>query len=118
MRLGGFWGEGGLTHPRRRATTPLTPNPRLAFRTTSSVATEWVKGRSVHDVLGIKNTDIASHLKLPPVKLHCRCALAFTPVPTPLPPSFYSHPLPLARPTPGLWLTQHVGRGCHQGSGD
>jgi NifU-like protein involved in Fe-S cluster formation len=35
------------------------------------VATEWVKGRSVEDVLSIKNTDIASHLKLPPVKLHC-----------------------------------------------
>jgi NifU-like protein involved in Fe-S cluster formation len=60
----------------------------------SSVATEWVKGRSVEDVLSIKNTvcaekslvdviecftlfflvncvqDIANHLKLPPVKLH------------------------------------------------
>jgi len=37
----------------------------------SSVATEWVKGKSVDEILGIKNTDIASHLKLPPVKLHC-----------------------------------------------
>mmetsp|Transcript_35083 Transcript_35083/g.76633 ORF Transcript_35083/g.76633 Transcript_35083/m.76633 type:complete len:150 (-) Transcript_35083:99-548(-) len=37
----------------------------------SSVATEWLKGRSVDDCLSIKNTDIASHLKLPPVKLHC-----------------------------------------------
>lgn len=37
----------------------------------SSVATEWVKGKSVDDVLSIKNTDIAAHLKLPPVKLHC-----------------------------------------------
>lgn len=37
----------------------------------SSVATEWVKGKNVDDVLGIKNTDIAAHLKLPPVKLHC-----------------------------------------------
>uniref|UniRef100_A0A7S2VZX5 Iron-sulfur cluster assembly protein n=1 Tax=Eucampia antarctica TaxID=49252 RepID=A0A7S2VZX5_9STRA len=37
----------------------------------SSVATEWVKGRSVDEVLGIKNADIAAHLKLPPVKLHC-----------------------------------------------
>ena len=37
----------------------------------SSVATEWVKGRSIDEVLAIKNTDIASHLKLPPVKLHC-----------------------------------------------
>lgn len=37
----------------------------------SSVATEWVKGKTVDDILSIKNTDIASHLKLPPVKLHC-----------------------------------------------
>ena len=37
----------------------------------SSVATEWLKGRTVDDVLSIKNQDIARHLKLPPVKLHC-----------------------------------------------
>jgi len=37
----------------------------------SSVATEWVKGKSVDEVLAVKNTDIAAHLKLPPVKLHC-----------------------------------------------
>merc|ERR1711935_1011610 len=37
----------------------------------SSVATESVKGKSVDEVLAIKNSDIAAHLKLPPVKLHC-----------------------------------------------
>ncbi|OQS02996.1 iron sulfur cluster assembly protein 1, mitochondrial precursor [Thraustotheca clavata] len=37
----------------------------------SSVATEWLKGKNVDECLKIKNTDIASHLKLPPVKLHC-----------------------------------------------
>mmetsp|Transcript_19717 Transcript_19717/g.57259 ORF Transcript_19717/g.57259 Transcript_19717/m.57259 type:complete len:98 (-) Transcript_19717:257-550(-) len=37
----------------------------------SSVATEWIKGKNVDEVLAIKNTDIAAHLKLPPVKLHC-----------------------------------------------
>eukprot|EP00884_Botryococcus_braunii_P021266 jgi/Botrbrau1/7823/Bobra.9_2s0004.1 len=37
----------------------------------SSVATEWVKGRTVDDVLTIKNSEIAKHLSLPPVKLHC-----------------------------------------------
>ncbi|ETV99544.1 iron-sulfur cluster assembly enzyme ISCU, mitochondrial [Aphanomyces invadans] len=37
----------------------------------SSVATEWLKGKNVDECLNIKNTDIASHLKLPPVKLHC-----------------------------------------------
>ncbi|XP_021292171.1 iron-sulfur cluster assembly protein 1-like [Herrania umbratica] len=37
----------------------------------SSVATEWVKGKSTKEVLTIKNTEIAKHLALPPVKLHC-----------------------------------------------
>jgi len=37
----------------------------------SSVATEWLQGRSLDDALNVKNTDIAAHLKLPPVKLHC-----------------------------------------------
>lgn len=37
----------------------------------SSVATEWLKGKTVDECLTIKNTDIAAHLKLPPVKLHC-----------------------------------------------
>jgi nitrogen fixation NifU-like protein len=38
----------------------------------SSVATEWLKGKTTEECLTIKNTDIAAHLKLPPVKLHCR----------------------------------------------
>ncbi|GFR15277.1 iron-sulfur cluster assembly enzyme ISCU, mitochondrial, partial [Trichonephila clavata] len=37
----------------------------------SSLATEWVKGKSVDDALKIKNSDIAKELCLPPVKLHC-----------------------------------------------
>jgi NifU-like protein involved in Fe-S cluster formation len=37
----------------------------------SSIATEWMKGKTVDECLTIKNTEIASHLKLPPVKLHC-----------------------------------------------
>mmetsp|Transcript_14658 Transcript_14658/g.28412 ORF Transcript_14658/g.28412 Transcript_14658/m.28412 type:complete len:166 (-) Transcript_14658:421-918(-) len=37
----------------------------------SSVATEWVKGKTIDECLQIKNADIAKHLKLPPVKLHC-----------------------------------------------
>jgi len=37
----------------------------------SSLATEWVKGKSVDEALNIKNTDIAKELSLPPVKLHC-----------------------------------------------
>ncbi|KAH7528460.1 iron-sulfur cluster assembly protein 1 [Ziziphus jujuba] len=37
----------------------------------SSVATEWVKGRQMEEVVTIKNSEIAKHLSLPPVKLHC-----------------------------------------------
>jgi NifU-like protein involved in Fe-S cluster formation len=37
----------------------------------SSYATELIKGKKLEDALKIKNTDIASYLNLPPVKLHC-----------------------------------------------
>jgi len=37
----------------------------------SSLVTEWVKGRSIEDAGTIKNTEIAKELSLPPVKLHC-----------------------------------------------
>jgi Fe-S cluster assembly scaffold IscU len=37
----------------------------------SSYATELIKGMTLDQALGIKNSDIASYLKLPPVKLHC-----------------------------------------------
>ena len=37
----------------------------------SSLATEWVKGKSLDDAGKIKNNDIAAELCLPPVKLHC-----------------------------------------------
>ena len=37
----------------------------------SSLVTEWVKGKSVEDAAKIRNTEIASELSLPPVKIHC-----------------------------------------------
>ena len=37
----------------------------------SSLVTEWIKGRSLKEAEEIKNKDIASHLSLPPVKIHC-----------------------------------------------
>jgi nitrogen fixation NifU-like protein len=37
----------------------------------SSLVTEWIKGKSIEDAATIKNTEIAQHLSLPPVKLHC-----------------------------------------------
>lgn len=37
----------------------------------SSLVTEWVKGKTLDEAQGIKNTQIAEHLALPPVKIHC-----------------------------------------------
>jgi nitrogen fixation NifU-like protein len=37
----------------------------------SSLATEWIRGRTVDDALAIRNTDIVKELSLPPVKIHC-----------------------------------------------
>ena len=37
----------------------------------SSLVTEWIKGRTIDEALKIKNADIAEHLSLPPVKIHC-----------------------------------------------
>lgn len=37
----------------------------------SSLATEWIKGRRLDEALDIKNTDIVRELALPPVKIHC-----------------------------------------------
>jgi nitrogen fixation protein NifU and related proteins len=37
----------------------------------SSLATEWVKGKTLDEALEIKNTDIVNELSLPPVKIHC-----------------------------------------------
>src|SRR3990172_918430 len=37
----------------------------------SSLATEWVKGRTLDEALQLRNTDIVKELSLPPVKIHC-----------------------------------------------
>ena len=37
----------------------------------SSLITQWVKGKSLDDALAIKNSEIAEELELPPVKIHC-----------------------------------------------
>ena len=37
----------------------------------SSLATEWVKGKTIDEALEIRNTDIVKELALPPVKIHC-----------------------------------------------
>jgi len=37
----------------------------------SSLATEWIKGKSIDEAAAIKNTQIAEELALPPVKIHC-----------------------------------------------
>lgn len=77
-----------------------------------------VKGKLVDEVLTIKNSDIAKHLSLPPVKLHCRCVAAARAVIDklhiclPLHESFaFNHHLADVM----LSVLQHVSRGCHQG---
>jgi nitrogen fixation NifU-like protein len=37
----------------------------------SSLATEWLKGKTVDEAMKIKNTDIVEELALPPIKIHC-----------------------------------------------
>ena len=37
----------------------------------SSLATEWVKGKTIDEALAIKNTEIVEELSLPPIKIHC-----------------------------------------------
>ena len=37
----------------------------------SSLATEWLKGKTLEEAMGIKNTEIVEELSLPPVKVHC-----------------------------------------------
>ncbi|MBI2711273.1 MAG: Fe-S cluster assembly scaffold IscU [Bdellovibrio sp.] len=37
----------------------------------SSLATEWIKGKTLEEALNIKNTDIVQELSLPPIKIHC-----------------------------------------------
>ena len=37
----------------------------------SSLVTEWIKGKTLQEASAIKNVDIAEHLSLPPVKIHC-----------------------------------------------
>ena len=37
----------------------------------SSLVTEWIKGRTLNEAMEIKNTEVAEHLSLPPVKIHC-----------------------------------------------
>lgn len=37
----------------------------------SSLITEWIKGKTIEEALAIKNTKVAEYLELPPVKIHC-----------------------------------------------
>src|SRR4051794_32151279 len=37
----------------------------------SSLATEWIKGKTLDEAMAIKNTDIVKELSLPPIKIHC-----------------------------------------------
>lgn len=66
---------------RRSAVAPLSVNNHhwstsrdfnfISITASSSLATEWVKGKTLTQAGALKNTDIAKELCLPPVKLHC-----------------------------------------------
>ena len=49
----------------------LRPMAAAVLSASSSLVTEWVKGKSLDEAQQIKNTDIAQELALPPVKIHC-----------------------------------------------
>ena len=44
----------------------------------SSLATEWVRGKSINEALELDNTQIVEELSLPPVKIHCSVCLLYT----------------------------------------
>ncbi len=47
------------------------PSAAVSAIASSSLVTEWVKGKTLDEAATIKNTDIAHELVLPPVKIHC-----------------------------------------------
>ena len=50
----------------------LTPlSSKTVSASSSSLVTEWVKGKTLDEAAAIKNTEIAEELALPPVKIHC-----------------------------------------------
>ena len=60
------------TPPHRTACSPLSQTFGCGSAiASSSYATEWLKGKTIDECASIQNSDIASYLKLPPVKLHC-----------------------------------------------
>lgn len=62
----------GCLSSQATAAAAVAPSaPPRAKRPLAAAAARRVKGKPVDDVLTIKNSDIAKHLSLPPVKLHC-----------------------------------------------
>ena len=61
----------GRARAQACAHDPHPPHALSPTHARSSVASEWIKGKPIDECLELTNTDIAAHLKLPPVKLHC-----------------------------------------------
>jgi Fe-S cluster assembly scaffold IscU len=51
--------------------TGIIEDAKFKTFASSSLATEWLRGKTVDEALAIKNTDIVNELSLPPVKIHC-----------------------------------------------
>ena len=63
--------QGQPGHGRDRGRQVQDVRLRLARSPRSSLATEWLKGKTIDEAMAIKNTEIVEELALPPVKVHC-----------------------------------------------
>ena len=71
--MNGLFKEAAKAFPKLSPTERQTikPGPAVEAIASSSLITEWVKGKNLDEANSIKNTEIANHLALPPVKIHC-----------------------------------------------
>ena len=71
MQLGGTNAYHALSYMRKIDDGKFKTFGCGSASASSSLATEWLKGKTVDEALAIRNTDIVTELSLPPVKIHC-----------------------------------------------